>query len=70
MKEYVITAKVIGSSPGIGKINKTVMANGKEEALEKLYEVYDNPKPDNYGRNDIELQSIREVTEENRGSFH
>ena len=70
MKEYVVTVKVKGSSPGIGKITKTVIAEGKEEALNKFYENYDNPKPGNYGRNDIELVSIREVTTENRDSFH
>lgn len=70
MKEYVVTAKVKGSSPGIGKINKTVMAEGKEEALNKFYEKYDNPEPGNYGRNDLDLVSIREVTEENRDSFY
>jgi len=70
MKEYVVTAKVIGSSPGIGKITKTVMAEGKEEALSKFYEAYNDPKPGNYGRNDIDLVSIREVTEDNRDSFH
>lgn len=70
MKEYVVTAKVIGSSAGIGKITKTVMAKGKEEALSKFYEVFDNPEPGNYGRSDIKLQSIREVTEDNRDSFH
>jgi hypothetical protein len=70
MKEYVITAKVKGSSPGIGKITKTVMAEGKEEALSKFYKEYDDPKPGNYGRDDIKLVSIREVTEKNRDSFH
>jgi hypothetical protein len=70
LTEYVITAKVKGSSLGIGKITKTVMAGGKEEALNKFYELYDNPKPGNYGRNDLDLVSIREVTEKNRDSFH
>ena len=70
MKEYVVTAKVKGSSAGIGKITKTVMAEGKEGALIKFYKYYDNPKPGNYCREDIDLQSIREVTEENRDSFH
>lgn len=70
MKQYVVTAKVKGSSPGIGKITKTVKAEGKEEALNKFYELYDNPESGNYGRSDIKLQSIREVTEENKDSFH
>jgi ribosomal protein L20A (L18A) len=70
MKEYVVTAKVKGSSPGIGKITKTVMAEEKEGALSKFYKYYNDPKPGNYGREDIELVSIREVTEENRDSFH
>lgn len=70
MKEYVVTAKVKGSSPCIGKITKTVMAEGKEEALSKFYEVYDDPKPGNYGREDIDIESIREVTDENKDSFH
>jgi hypothetical protein len=70
MKEYVVTAKVKGSSPGIGKITKTVMAEGKEEALNKFYEKYDNPEPGNYGRADIKLVSIRKVTDDNRDSFH
>jgi len=47
-----------------------VTAEGKEEALNKFYELYDNPEPGNYGRKDLKLQSIREVTEENRDSFH
>jgi aminoglycoside N3'-acetyltransferase len=46
------------------------MAEGKEEALNKFYEKYDNPEPGNYGRANIKLISIREVTEENRDSFH
>lgn len=70
MKEYVVTAKVKGFPPGIGKITKTVMAEGKEEALNKFYEKYDNPEPGNYGRADIKLISIREVTENNRDSLH
>jgi hypothetical protein len=70
MKEYVVTAKVKGSSPGIGKISCTVMAEGKEEALRKFYEEYDNPEPGNYGRDEIKLESIREVTEENRDNFY
>jgi hypothetical protein len=70
MKEYVVKAKFKGSSPGIGKITKTVMAEGKEETLNKFYELYDNPEPGNFGRSDIELVSIRKVTSENRDSFH
>ena len=70
MKEYVVTAKVKGSSPGIGKITKTVIAEGKEEALNKFYELYDNPEPGNYGRADIKLVSIREVTKDNSDSFY
>ena len=70
MKEYVVTAKVIGSSKGIGKITKTIMAAGKEEALEIFYEPYDDPKPGNYSRDEIEFKSIREVTEENREDFY
>jgi hypothetical protein len=70
VKEYVVKAKVKGSSLGIGRITKTVMAEGKEEALNKFYELYDNPEPGNFGRSDIELVSIREVTSENRDSFH
>lgn len=70
MKEYVVTAKVKGSSPGIGKITKTVMAEGKEDALNKFYEHYNDPEPDKYGRDDIELESIKKVTADNRDSFH
>ena len=70
VKEYVVKAKVKGSSLGIGRITKTVMAEGKEETLNKFYELYDNPEPGNFGRSDIELVSIREVTSENRDSFH
>ena len=70
MKEYVVTAKIKGSSPGIGKITSTVMAEDKEEALNKFYEDYDNPEPGNYGRSDIKFQSIREVTDENRDNFY
>jgi len=70
MKEYVITAQVKGSSPGIGKITSTVMAEDKEEALEKFYEPYNDPKPGTYSREEIEFKSIREVTEENKEDFY
>lgn len=70
MKEYVVTAKVKGFSPGIGKITKTVMDEGKEEVLSKFYNHYNDPEPGKYGRDDIELKSIKEVTEDNRDSFH
>ena len=46
------------------------MAAGKEEALEIFYEPYDDPKPGNYSRDEIEFMSIREVTEENREDFY
>jgi hypothetical protein len=70
MKEYVVTAKVKGSSPGIGKITKTVMAKGKEEALKIFYEPYNDPNPGNYSRDEIEFKSIREVTDNNRDNFY
>ncbi|MFW6026312.1 MAG: hypothetical protein ACOCRX_08215 [Candidatus Woesearchaeota archaeon] len=70
MKEYVVTAKVKGASPGIGKITSTVIAEDKEEALEKFYEPYDDPKPGNYSREEIEFKSIREVTDDNRDNFY
>lgn len=70
MKEYLVTAEVIGSSPGIGRLTKSVMAEGKEEALNQFYEIYDNPEPGNYGREDIKLVSIKKVTDENRDSFY
>ena len=70
MKEYVVTAKIKGSSPGIGKITSTVMAEDKEEALEKFYGPYDDPKPGNYSRDEIEFKSIREVTDDNREDFY
>lgn len=70
MKEYVFTAKVKGYSPRISKITKTVMSEGKEEVLKKFYKVYDDHKLVNYGQNYIELQLIKDVSENNRGSFH
>lgn len=35
------------------------MAEGKEDALTKFYEKYDNPEPGNYGWDEIKLKSIR-----------
>ena len=70
MKEYVVTAQVIGSSAGIGKITDTIMAEDKEEALEKFYEPYNNQKPGTYSRDEIEFKSIREVTDDNRDNFY
>jgi len=70
MKEYFVTAQVIGSSSGIGKITNTIMAENKEEALEIFYEPYNDPKPGKYSRDEIEFKSIREVTDENREDFY
>ena len=70
MKEFVVIAQVKGSSPGIGKITNTIMAEDKEEALEIFYEPYNDPKPGNYSRDEIEFKSIREVTDQNRDDFY
>ena len=70
MKEYVVTAQVISSSSGIGKITNTIMGEEKEEALEIVYESYNNPKSGNYGRDEIEFKSITEVTDDNRDDFY
>jgi hypothetical protein len=68
MKEFVVVARIKNSESR--KVKKTIFAKDKEEAINKFFDIYDDPKAGYLGRNDIDFESAREVTEENRDSFH
>ena len=68
MKEFVVVARIKNSESR--KVKKTIFAKDKEEAINKFFDIYDDPKAGYLGRNDIDFESAREVTEENRDNFY
>jgi Ca2+-binding EF-hand superfamily protein len=68
MKEFVVVARIKNSESR--KVKKTIFAKDKEEAINKFFEIYDNPKAGYLGREDIYFESAKEVTEENRDNFY
>jgi len=68
MKEFVVTAKIKRSKNL--KVKKTIFAKDKEEAINKFFDIYNNPEAGYLGRDDIDFESAKEVTEENRDSFY
>jgi len=68
MKEFVVIAKIKNSKNR--KVKKTIFAKDKEEAINKFFDIYNNPEDGYLGREDIDFESAREVTEENRNSFY
>jgi len=68
MREFVVTAKIKNSKNR--KVKKTIFAEDKEEAINNFFEIYDDPEAGYLGRDDIDFESAREVTDKNRDSFY
>ena len=68
MKEFVVTAKIKNTKNR--KVKETIFAKDKEEAINKFFDIYNDPEDGYLGRADIDFESAKEVTEENRDSFY
>jgi len=68
MKEFVVVARIKNYESR--KVKKTIFAKDKEEAINKFFEIYDDPETGYLGRNDIDFESAKEVTAKNRDSFY
>jgi len=68
MKEFIIIAKIKSSKNR--KVKKTILAKDKEEAINKFFKIYDEPREGYLGRDDIDFESAREITEENRDNIY
>lgn len=68
MKEFIVIAKIKSSENR--KVKKTILAKDKEEAINKFFEIYDDPRAGYLGRDDIDFESAREITDQNRDDIY